>query len=94
MNEPGDQSQDAEGMSAAAPEQSEAPLPPKASSYLKVVGAVWVYLAGQCWLLSKLLMQGDEVPQRGLVLFSIFLGLGFLLICAFDFAWLRWGRRG
>ena len=65
------------------------PAPPRLRQYLALVAGVWVFLAFQTWLLS--LMLGSA---RGLILFALFLGGGFLTVALFDYFWLRRNLRG
>ena len=62
--------------------------PPRLRRYLFLNLAVWAFLAVQTWLLSLALGSA-----RGMILVGLLLALGFAFVSAFDYLWLRYGRR-
>lgn len=64
------------------------PLPPTLAQYAGLNAAVWAFLAAMAWFLAVALGSA-----RSIIMMCIFLGGGFSAVSAFDYCWLRWGRR-
>ncbi len=62
--------------------------PPRLLHYLLLNLGVWIFLAAQTWLLSRMLGSA-----RGLILFALLLAIGFLVVSIFDYVWLNLQRR-
>lgn len=58
--------------------------PPRFLHYLLLTFVFWIFLALQAVILIRSLGSGQTV-----ILFSVFLGAGFLAACVFDYTWLR-----
>jgi hypothetical protein len=75
---------------ADSPPQNHEPSPrraPRLRHYLYLTLAFWGFLILQALVLSRSLGSGQMVYP-----FSTILGLGFLVVCVFDYTWLRTRR--